>query len=226
MFGATKIILTSVALSLLSQAQQATTPTESAEELERIKSMLSSQLGAEGIDLNNQSMLVEKLRALKGPTAALSALALSFMPPNRLTVNELEVAVTQGSDPVSLYSAWALSRMGEKAWADKGAERLGRFQYLPGKINFGMHLAKAGRYDGWPDVEAALKDPKSGGAEFSTALASLKDYVKMRDAAGAAVNYAELLDGIQSEALKAGVAAKRLESLQLWIQGIKARLQK
>jgi hypothetical protein len=35
-----------------------------------------------------------------------------------------------------------------------------------------------------------------------------------------------LLDGIQSEAVKAGVAAARLERLQVEIQAIKARIQK
>jgi hypothetical protein len=45
----------------------------------------------------------------------------------------------------------------------------------------------------------------------------------MRGGAGAAVDYAELLDGIQSEAVKSGIAAKRLEMLQVEIQAIKSR---
>jgi hypothetical protein len=199
---------------------------ESAEVLDGMQFRLSRILEADGIDKTNRILLIERLRGLKGPIASNCALALSFLPPDRLTVNELEVGVSQGDDLVSLYSAIALLRMGETAWADKGVERLGRFQYLPGKINFGLHLAIAGRYTGWPDVASALKDPKSGEAEFSTALASLNRYAKMRDAAGAAVTYAELLDGIQSEAAKAGVAAKRLEMLQVYIHGIKARIQK
>jgi hypothetical protein len=199
---------------------------ESAEVVDGMQFRLSRILEADGIDKTNRGLLIEKLRGLKGPIASSCALALSFLPPDRLTVNELEVGVSQGDDLVSLYSAIALLRMGETTWAEKGVERLGRFQYLPGKINFGLHLAIAGRYDGWPDVEAALKDPKSGEAEFSTALVSLNRYAKMRGGAGAAVDYAELLNGVQSEAVKSAVAAKRLEMLQVEIQAIKARIQK
>lgn len=108
--------------------------------------------------------------------------------------------------------------MGEKAWADKGAERLGRFQFLPGKINFGMYVARAGKYDGWPDVEAALRDPKSGGAEFSSALAATDAYIKMRGTADAASLLASALGEILGEAEKAEAPMSRLEQLRLKIQ--------
>ncbi len=178
-----------------------------------------------GIDIKNRSMLLEHLRAGKGSTAARCALALSFLPPDKLTVNELEVAVTQGDDMVSSHATEALRRMGEKAWADKGSERLARFQYQPAKIMFGRDLAWAGRYDGWTDVEAALRDPKSGGAEFSSALGSLVNYVQMRDPSGSPVNFAGLLDEVLSAAVKSGIPAPRLERLQLVIQSIRARKQ-
>ncbi len=218
-----RIVLMIILVCSYCLAQPANLVMESAEELDGIQFRLSRILEGDGIDKTNRSLLIEKLRGLKGPIASNCALALSFLPPDKLTVNELEVGVSQGDDLVSLYSAWALLRMGETAWVEKGVERLGRFQYPPGKINFGLYLTIAGRYDGWPDVAAALKDPKSGGAEFSAALVSLNRYAKMRGGAGAAVDYAELLDGIQSEAVKSGIAAKRLEMLQVEIQAIKSR---
>lgn len=174
--------------------------------------------------MKNRGQLTEKLGSHGGAKAASCALALSYLPKDAATIKALETAVREGDDLVAFYSAWAMRRMGERAWADAGVWRLGRFEFVYGKILFGRELAWAGKFDGWMDVERAIRESQSSDAEFGAAITSVWEYSGMKDGGGKPINIAAVLKEIlNSEG--ANMKDSRRAKIRLLIQSLEARKQ-
>jgi hypothetical protein len=163
-----------------------------------------------GVTIDEPSLILV-LRNEDKVLAARAALTLGKIGKGEAAKKALYEAIQDQDSHLAVSSMFALWLLGDNGWTMVGAARLPGMEGKVEQVLLVGHLAKAGNFDGWPHIVAAIKKEKWA----PLALETVPAFVGKRNSKGLTINVVGDLEGLKN--LSPSVAAlveERLKSIK------------
>lgn len=147
-----------------------------------------------GITIDEPSLIIA-MRGEDKAIAARAALTLAKIGGGAAAKKALFEGINDPDPTLAVHSMFALWLLGDNGWTKVGIERLPGMNDKFEHVLLAGYLAKAGNFDGWPFILAAIKNEKWAPA----ALESIPDFAGRRDSHGRAINVEHDLENLEKQ---------------------------